>query len=51
MPSVSVSACRTAYKGLGGATSRIIGPGMLCLGLAQGGKDACQGDSGNDPFV
>jgi secreted trypsin-like serine protease len=37
--------CKTRY----GSTST-IGPGQLCAGLEQGGKDSCQGDSGG-PLV
>lgn len=42
VPKVSNKDCAKSYTNFGGITDR-----MLCAGFTQGGKDACQGDSGN----
>ena len=42
MPLVSQQDCRSVYTSYG----RVISANMLCAGFAQGGKDACNGDSG-----
>ncbi|KAH7024880.1 trypsin-like cysteine/serine peptidase domain-containing protein [Microdochium trichocladiopsis] len=44
VPIVSRAPCQAAYK------DDVVGPDMICAGLAAGGKDACQGDSGG-PIV
>jgi hypothetical protein len=41
---IATTVCKNRY-----ATS-VIGPGQMCAGLEQGGKDSCQGDSGG-PLV
>jgi trypsin len=41
VPSVNQADCDDAYSSFGGVTDR-----MLCAGYTEGGKDACQGDSG-----
>lgn len=40
LPLVSGDRCAAAYPGFA------IGPGQICAGLEQGGRDSCQGDSG-----
>ena len=41
---VAAAACKARYPGA------IIGPGQICAGLEQGGRDSCAGDSGG-PLV
>jgi trypsin len=40
LPYVSPELCHSTYK------SAAIGPGQICAGYDQGGRDSCQGDSG-----
>jgi len=44
VPIVSNATCNTSYGGE-------ITANMICAGYAQGGKDACYGDSGGPLFV
>lgn len=44
VPTVNQETCSEAYRDFGGVTER-----MICAGFLQdGGRDACQGDSGNN---